>query len=312
MRLQRTEGLIAAGILALIAALLVPTGIEIANAFHRDGLSACLGANLSQSCSNSVANFLLSYGSIGDLMTWLTLVPGILGVLLAAPFVLEPAHGTYRLAWTQSITRRRWLAGKLGIAVATALATALVLTLLMTWWRTPFVRLNGRLENASYDFEGTVVFGYVLFALGLAVAVGAVWRKAVPALIIAFGGYFAARLFVDTYLRKHLVAPATATWPASSQGPDLNHALILNVAPSDKFGHFLGTLAPGGPCVRSAGAVRAAISPPCRPPAGTYMHAVYQPASHFWALQGVETALFGGIALFLIAFAAWWTHERTA
>jgi len=26
------------------------------------------------------------------------------------------------------------------------------------------------------------------------------------------------------------------------------------------------------------------------------MHAVYQPASDFWPLQGIETALFGGVA----------------
>ncbi len=42
------------------------------------------------------------------------------------------------------------------------------------------------------------------------------------------------------------------------------------------------------------------------------MHAVYEPASRFWLLQGIETALFGGIALVLILFAAWWTHQRTA
>ncbi len=42
------------------------------------------------------------------------------------------------------------------------------------------------------------------------------------------------------------------------------------------------------------------------------MHTVFQPASRFWELQGIETALFGGTALLLIAFAAWWTHERTA
>ena len=41
-RLQRTETLIAAAILALIAVLLVPTGIEMANAYDHDGLSACL------------------------------------------------------------------------------------------------------------------------------------------------------------------------------------------------------------------------------------------------------------------------------
>jgi hypothetical protein len=319
VRLQRTEGLITAFILLLIAALLIPTGIEMANAFHRDGLSACVGVNNSNSCANSVASFLLRYGSLGDLVTWLTLVPGIFGVLLAAPFVLELENGTYRLAWTQSITRRRWLAGKLGVAVASALTAALVLTLLMTWWRTPFVKLDGRLENASYDFEGIVVFGYVLFALGLAVAVGAIWRKAVPALIVAYGGYFAARIFVDTFLRKHLVTPLSVTWPASKPGPDLSEALVISAGPSNKAGHYLGGFGPGPALHVAKGTSEQCIvklgpnaaTGPC-PHARGYMHAVYQPASHFWALQGVETAIFGGIGVLLILLAAWWTHERTA
>ena len=50
------------------------------------------------------------------LANWFTLIPGLIGVLLAAPFILDLEHGTYRLAWTQSITRGRWLLGKLGAA----------------------------------------------------------------------------------------------------------------------------------------------------------------------------------------------------
>ena len=41
------------------------------------------------------------------------------------------------------------------------------------------------------------------------------------------------------------------------------------------------------------------------------MHATYLPAGRFWALQGIETALFGGAALVLLAFAAWWTYRRS-
>jgi hypothetical protein len=40
------------------------------------------------------------------------------------------------------------------------------------------------------------------------------------------------------------------------------------------------------------------------------MQAVYHPASRFWALQGIETALFAGTGLLLLAFAAWWTYSR--
>ena len=46
-------------------------------------------------------------------------------------------------------------------------------------------------------------------------------------------------------------------------------------------------------------------------PEKTVFEAVYQPASHFWPLQLTETGLFVGLAALLVAFAAWWTHERT-
>ena len=40
-RQQRTETLIAVVVLALLAALLVPTGLEMASRYDHDGLSAC-------------------------------------------------------------------------------------------------------------------------------------------------------------------------------------------------------------------------------------------------------------------------------
>jgi len=39
---------------------------------------------------------------------------------------------------------------------------------------------------------------------------------------------------------------------------------------------------------------------------------VYQPAGRFWLFQGIETALFGGVGVVLILFAAWWVHERVS
>jgi hypothetical protein len=313
-RRQRTETLIAAAILALLAAVLVPTGIQMANAYHHDGLSACLGQTTTGACNQAVQSFISRFEGLGNLVAWFTVVPGLIGVLLAAPFVLELENGTYRLAWTQSITRGRWIATKLAVAIGAALLAALTLILLVTWWRTPFVHLNGRMETSVFDFEGTVALGYTLFALGLGLAVGVVWRRAVPAMVIAFAGYMAARIFVDTWLRQHLVTPLKAVWPVTrrSEPASLYHAWVITEGPSDKLGHPLRLLA--GPCGPGPGGSAVPhVKGACLSPHGAdYMHAVYEPASRFWLLQGVETTLFGGVALALILFAAWWTHQRTA
>ena len=35
----------------------------------------------------------------------------------------------------------------------------------------------------------------------------------------------------------------------------------------------------------------------------------YQPATHYWALQGEELAIYGAAALLLFAFCVWWVRR---
>jgi hypothetical protein len=45
--------------------------------------------------------------------------------------------------------------------------------------------------------------------------------------------------------------------------------------------------------------------------AAKYHEAVtYQPASRFWAFQGIETAIFFAVALLLIGLCFWWVRRR--
>ena len=303
-RLQRTETLIAVGILALLATLLVPTGIQMANAYHQDGLAACLSINPGPTCGNELGGFQQRFQALTTLANWFTLIPGLIGVLLAAPFIFDLEHGTYRLAWTQSITRGRWLLGKLGLPVATAVLAAGALTLLFTWWRAPDVHINGRLDTGNYDTTGTVVIGYTLFALALALALGAIWRRAAASLTVAFVGYFAVRIFVDYSLRNHLVAPLKATYKGVQQPSFLYNAHVLSMN-GTVHGHQFSTAGGGG---FLGGHVQVA-APGIQ---NAVFHVVYQPQSHFWPLQLIETGLFAGTAVVLILFAAWWTQRRAA
>ncbi|MEU8088459.1 hypothetical protein AB0B57_33195 [Micromonospora sp. NPDC049101] len=70
-----------------------------------------------------------------------TVVPPLIGAFWGAPLVArEFEAGTYRLVWTQSISRSRWLAVKLAVVgTVTVVATAL-LSALVTWWATPLDR----------------------------------------------------------------------------------------------------------------------------------------------------------------------------
>ena len=213
-RQQRAEAAIVAAMLAALAAVLLPTGLNVASAFDAGHLASCTGATPSQSCQQAVDQFLVRFNGLGGLIAWLTLIPGLVGTVLAAPLLVSLEQGTQRLDWTQSITRRRWLVTKLGLAAAAAVVAAGVLVLLVTWWRMPFVRLQGRMDNSVFDSEGTVVLGYTLFALALCTLVGVLWRRAVPALMVGFAGYFAVRILFDTVVRQHLLTPLQATWRA--------------------------------------------------------------------------------------------------
>jgi hypothetical protein len=302
-RLQRTETLIAVGILALLAAFLVPTGIQMANAYHQDGLKACLSINPGPTCGNELGDFRQRFQSLLDLANWFTLVPGLIGVLLAVPFILDLERGTYRLAWTQSITRGRWLLGKLGLPVVAAVLAGGALSLLFTWWRTPSAHIDGRLETGTYDSTGTVVIGYTLLALALTLALGAIWRRAAASLTVAFVGYFAARIFTDFSLRDDLVAPLKATYKGAQQPSFLHNAHVISLKATIHGKQIMG----GGGFF--FGSTEKVVTPGMN---NALFHVVYQPESHFWPLQLTETGLFVGLAAILILFAAWWTRRRTS
>ena len=78
-RLQRTEMLIAAGILVALTAILLPSGLEMAHAYSRDQLGSCL-VHPTDACGQTVDAFGARFRSTGSLVAWMTLLPGLIGV----------------------------------------------------------------------------------------------------------------------------------------------------------------------------------------------------------------------------------------
>jgi hypothetical protein len=308
-RLQRSELMIVAGVLALAAAALVPTGIHMASVFSSTGVGACL-THSSPGCGDTVNSFQQRFGNLENLVGWLNLLPGIAGALIAAPLVLDLEQGTFRLAWTQSISRNRWLATRLLVIVATAVAVGLVLIGLITWWRGPLDSLDGRM-GSGFDFEGIVPIAYTLFAVGLVLAVGVVTRRIATALGVGIVGYLALRVWVAGWLRSRYMAPIHRSWTNGS-GPDLHGALVINqtnrlqlpsghaVDPGNLQACFsLGKRAPSDACLAAHHVTRVSS-------------VVYQPASRFWSFQLIEASLFAGLAVALVAFSAYWIRGRIA
>jgi hypothetical protein len=310
-RQQRLETVMTAGLLALVAVLLVPLGLHMAHVYSQSGAAACVshGAATGAGCGSIVDDFRRRFEHAGPIIPWLNLIPGLFGVLFAAPLVLELEQGTFRLAWTQSITRRRWLTTKLATVYASGIVAAAALTALLTWWRQPLDALQGRMEPNVFDFEGIVPFAYTIFALSLVLALGVFTRRTLVATGGAFVGYTALRLSIQTWLRQHYDAPVKAVWRPGAQGPShLDHAWMLVSGPSNAHGRSLA----GGHIFSLCLAKPKRQAEQCLTAHHVFNLAVYEPASRFWLFQGIEAAIFTGLAAALLLSAMWWLRYRTA
>ena len=314
-RLQRPEAMIAGAVMGLIAIFLLATGLDMASVFRSTGLSACLAHNPGpNACQGLDTAFGQRFSAVTSAITWLNFVPLVLGILVSAPFVLELEQGTYRLAWVQSVTRRRWLTVKVAIIVAAAVLAGVALMTLMTWWNGPLDELRSRLNRSQFDFEGTAPVAYTVFAAALCLAAGSLFRRTVPAIGITLAGYLAGRIGMETFVGYSYVAPVTKHVPFSAAGdpnpPSRGDYFISATSSIPKEvmrACFGGTLSPPPPGSAAAKQVQS-----CFGRHGVFASVVYQPGSRFWLFQGVESVVFLVPAIALLALAIWLVRYRLA
>ena len=133
--------------------------------------------------------------------------PALIGMFWGAPLVArEFEDGTFRLAWTQSVTRTRWMAVKLAVVGLAGLAAAGLLSLVVTWWSSPLDRA-GLNQFATFDQRGIAPIGYTAFAFTLGVLAGALIRHTVPAMFVTLAVFVAVRLAELTWVRPYLLRP---------------------------------------------------------------------------------------------------------
>jgi hypothetical protein len=155
----------------------------------------------------AIAALLLLYGAAATVerlepdLTGLTFqlagfLAGAICLIWGAPLIArEFEAGTYKLAWTQSLSRGRWLAAVLAVAAAGALAATAVLAAVLTWSLPDSA--GNPMAWPYYESHGPVPYGRSLFALALGVALGAVTRHtriAMPLSVLLVGaGQLAGR-----------------------------------------------------------------------------------------------------------------------
>ena len=149
------------------------------------------------------------------------ILPPLVGMFVGAPLVArELESGTFRLIWTQSVTRLRWLLTTIGGLTLVILLVFAAFIPLVFWWKGPFAIGGSGIGSQNYPIEGILPLAYMTFALALGIAAGTLLRRTVPAMFATLVIYVAVALAIGNWLRPNWLPPIATTWnPYLSQGP---------------------------------------------------------------------------------------------
>jgi hypothetical protein len=313
-RQHRVQFYLGAALLAALAVLLVITGVQMASQYH----SALVACAANHSCANLSSTLFLGSHAVGFLVIMTLGAPVLVGLFWGAPLVAAEAEaGTTQFAWMQSVTRRHWLAVKVGWMLLAAAVWGGVISALVTWWSGPnnAEQLNA-FDPGRFDLMGTVPVAYSLFAMALGIAAGALVRRVLPAIAITLAGFIAVRVLVTLLLRPHYLSAVTVFYKVTSGftppgsylkiasgilGPngeaiDQNtNANIINGVPANYLPASCtqvsrGAFTPPPSCMQAVSHFRGFLT--------------YQPADRYWTFQGIETGIFLVLAAALIAVTA--------
>jgi hypothetical protein len=314
-RQHRIEALIVGAALALLAAILIWVGRDIYASYQQLGVGTCLLHPDGPNCSDVVQTFRQQYSAWEFTVPWLNFAPAVLAMLVGAPLVArELEHHTQRLIWTQSVTRARWIAIKLAAVLGGGLLIAGLLIALFTWWRWPFDQLDGRLPPEGFDFEGTVLLGYVVFALSLAITAGTLLRKAIPAMAATLAGFLAVRLPIEFWLRPMYQPALTVTGnPGQASSPIARADWVVDNGWVDTLGHHISDNQAFSTCLpnNALGTTKTAFFQ-CLQSHGWHEFVSFQPGDRFWTFQTIETGIYVALAVGLLAVTIWWVRRRVA
>jgi hypothetical protein len=290
--------------------------------------SACPVYNGAFSLSNQadVINFLLLF------------VPCLLGMVFGAPLVAgELEQSTNRLAWTQGISRTKWLIVKwCAVGISLVIVVAL-LTLIVQWWTAHAIERidtnwigtglsGGPLHPLYFPITGLAFSAYTLFAFALGAALGAVIRKTSWAIAGTVVIYTAVSVVAVLFVRPSLVPQLFVENPTVTAAANVPSGVVstspFNTSQLDGS-WYLGfgyRYAPGahvtGPSADVVGqhceALNAAPYAACLSDHHVQQGTFYLTANHYWELQWRESGLLLLVSGALFGATVWSVRRWTA
>ena len=328
-RQYRLQWAIALALLAAFAAVELVNGLQMASAWH-SLLTSCTGTTASQPGPGGSCLQRNIVGVIGnDFRVLSVMVPAILGILWGAPLIAhELETGTTSFAWTQGITRTRWLVSKVGILLLSAAVWAGAVSALVTWWSGPENAQRADAFQVNYfDTQGITPIGYAVFAMALGITAGALIRRTIPAIAVTLGGFIGLRVFFDDSIRPHLmpavttITSMTSTWQAPGISWVFSSGVLNAAGQAEPPGTFYdGVPATSIPAACAKVVNSRAVGGPqnsdpllsCLSRLGFRQFVTYQPGSRYWAFQGIEAGIYVAIAAALLAVTFYVIRRRDA
>ncbi|MFJ1750877.1 ABC transporter permease subunit [Streptomyces sp. NPDC088116] len=214
---------------------------------------------------------------------WIMVLPIAIGAFVAGPLIArEMESGTYRLAWTQSVTPAHWLAAKLLAVAAAALGCVALLTTVQSWaWATGPRDYYGFpwWDSFTYASIGIVPLAYTALGIAAGALVGLLVRRTVAAMSLT-GLAVSAVLIVLGAARSILWPLVTVTnndVPEEADGGWRIEEGLLTASGKRLPTDFCESSPDVGRCMADHGV------------SGRYLD--YHPDPHFWPLQIVESGL---------------------
>jgi hypothetical protein len=330
----RMQAAVAAAMLAIVAVVLGVSGPHLVHLY--DTTVANCGTR--HDCSTAMMALTHTDTPLQIFMhAFVLLVPLLIGMFWGAPLISrEFETRSFRLAWTQSVTRTRWLTVKLGLGAVWAMVAGGLTSLMANWWANPIDTVNqDRFSSFNFGFHGIVPIGYAAFAFVLGVTTGVALRRTVPAMAITLVGFVGVRLAATYWLRPHLVAPAheALAIDVAKQGtgivltpsglalipPDVKipNGWVNSTAIVDRAGHALTPQFFQSACP-SLNGIAGNGQPPVKQDfqnclsivaSKFYEVVTFQPATRFWQFQWYEFAIFIGLAIVLGGLSFWWIRR---
>ena len=276
-RQHRGEALGAVVALAVLGLMVLLHGIPMHDAYERDGIAACQrvmfggSGDSSKSCFQALEAFEGDYAKLPEqFAVWLPFLPMLTGMLIGAPLLArEFEQGTWRLVWTQGVTRTRWLATKLAMVLGGVVVFAALFAAAVSWWFGPLA--PHPFTQEKFNQAVPVFTSYTLVAVAIGILAGVIVRRTIVAAAITVVGYLAVRIPVEFLLRPRYMEQVMTDDPSvAAKG-----WVPSDIEVSGPVGGDNRTVEPFG----------------------------YHPADRFWDFQLIETAILAGITLVLLVIA---------